>query len=241
MPGASRRQAAVVKHETLTQMERERQAACRHLVPAFPGLIRSFDQLVMNTTCGPWYALISADTASPYVPVRCSRPATTVAQSLPPSRRTSPPLAPPLVWRADRAKAHQTPDVRAILERFGVFLLHGPPRYPQFYGSLERQNREHRAWLASLGRLDPGELHARFSSMLVSLNTLWRRPSLGWLTAADAWSARPNLDLDRNQLRLEIQHRAALIARHLDARASSVDMASRLAIEQTLTQCGLLG
>jgi hypothetical protein len=47
-------------------MERERQAACRHIVPAFPGLIRSFDQLHVATIDGPWYALISADTATPF-------------------------------------------------------------------------------------------------------------------------------------------------------------------------------
>ena len=239
--GVSRRQAALIKHETLTQMECERQAACRHLSLTRPGLIRSFDQLLIATTRGPWYALISADTAVPY---RTSAMLTdrydgrSVAAAI---EKDFALFGAPLIWRADRASAHQTPDVQQVLDRFGVLPLHGPPRYPQFYGSLERQNREHRAWLASLGRLHPDELEPRFGSMLVALNTLWRRPSLGWLTAAEAWAARSPLDVDRTQLRLEIHDRAASIARHLDARASSAGMAMRLAIDQTLTQRGLLG
>lgn len=241
VPGVSRRQAAVVKHETLTQIERERQTACRHLVPSFPGLIRSFDQLQMTTIDGPWYALISADTATPFRTSALLTPrydGPSVATAI---EKDFTLFGTPLVWRADRAKAHQTPEVLDTLRRFRVLPLHGPPRYPQFYGSLERQNREHRDWLSTLGSLDPDQLQARFSSMLAALNTLWRRPSLGWLTAAEAWAARPTLNINRDHLHLEIHDRAAHIAQHLDARASSADMASRLAIEQTLTRRGLLG
>ena len=33
-------------------------------------------------------------------------------------------------------------------------MLHGPARYPQYYGQHERQNREHQAWLAHSERVD---------------------------------------------------------------------------------------
>ena len=48
-----------------------------------------------------------------------------------------------LVVRMDRAKAHRAPRVTALLDAHKVLVLHGPPRYPRFYGQLERQNREH--------------------------------------------------------------------------------------------------
>ena len=186
--------------------------------------------------------MISADTAVPYRTTALLAPrydSRAVATAI---EKDFTLYGAPLVWRADRAKAHQTSEVQEVLDHFRVLPLHGPPHYPQFYGSHERQNREHRAWLAPLGPfLDPPVLTRRCGSMLYALNTLWRRRSLRWLTAAEAWAARPTLDIDRDQLRLEIHDRVASLARHLDARASSADMAPRLAIEQALTLRGLLG
>src|SRR5262249_20196448 len=54
----------------------------------------------------------------------------------------------PLVCRLDRARQHHTAAVLAALRRHGVLILHGPPHCPRYYGPLERQNREHRQWLA---------------------------------------------------------------------------------------------
>ncbi|MBK7863639.1 MAG: hypothetical protein IPJ65_34540 [Archangiaceae bacterium] len=53
----------------------------------------------------------------------------------------------PLVYRFDRAKCHRTAEVREVLNRHEVLVLQGPPRHPRYGGQLERQNREHRAWL----------------------------------------------------------------------------------------------
>jgi len=53
--------------------------------------------------------------------------------------------------RMDRASSHDTFAVHEVLREHEVLLLHGPPRYPQYYGQHERQNREHQAWLAHSG------------------------------------------------------------------------------------------
>ena len=76
--------------------------------------------------------------------------------------------------------------------------------------------------------------------MIDCLNRLWPRGSLGWATAADAWSARPPLVVDRQALREEVTDRAARIARTLDVRGQPADLAERLAIEQTLARMGYL-
>jgi len=241
VPGVSRRQAAAIKHETLTKIERERVSACQHLRPTAPGLIRSFDQLHIPTTAGPWYALISADTAVPY---RTSALLTPQYDGLSVAKAIQHDFAlfgAPLVWRADRAKAHDTGEVREVLDHYKVLLLHGPPRLPRYYGSLERQNRDHRAWLSPLGRLDPDTLASQFGSMLDAFNQLWLRRSLGWTSPADAWSSRPPINIDRDAFRQQVTDRVARFNRHLHARGSHADMATRLAIEQTLLNHGLLG
>ena len=51
----------------------------------------------------------------------------------------------PLVCRMDRASVHRTAGVLEVLRSRQVLLLHGPPHHAQYYGQLERQNREHRA------------------------------------------------------------------------------------------------
>lgn len=48
--------------------------------------------------------------------------------------------------------------VAEVLRSHGVLLLHGPPRHLGYYGQLERQSREHRAWLTASGELDPRAL-----------------------------------------------------------------------------------
>jgi hypothetical protein len=60
----------------------------------------------------------------------------------------------------------------------GVLVLHGPPRHPRYNGQLERQNREHRAWLASSTPLAPDALAAAWRAMRKALSRLWHRPTL---------------------------------------------------------------
>lgn len=90
---------------------------------------------------------------------------------------------PPLVARLDRAACQRTPDVIALLGESEVLMLHGPPRHPQYYGQLERQNREHRAWLRQVGTLTHEELPRSAARMRTALNALWPRPTLDWCTA----------------------------------------------------------
>jgi len=237
--GVSRRAAARIKRWTLTLMERERKAKLRQLTITTPGVMRGMDAMQFPGR-RERYALIAADAAVPYrtsVTVGGRYDAALVARALEADLARH---GAPLVYRLDRASAHDAPTVRAVLSAHQVLVLHGPPYYPRFYGQLERQNREHRAWLRAGSEPDGSELEPCLQEMLEGVNRLWRRRTLGWQTAAEAWSARPPLSVDRDALHEEVRERARAIARRLSGRGQPADLAERLAIEQTLTRMGYL-
>lgn len=239
--GLSRRTAARIKAATLTVMERERKARLSHAHVTEPGIVRGMDAMYVATPDGLRYALIAADACVPYrtaLAVSDHYDASLVIRLL---EQDIDRHGAPLVLRADRAKAHETPEVRAILERHQITLLHGPPRYPRFYGQLERQNREHRAWLDAL--IDPlgPTMQSLLERMLWCLNTLWRRPTLAWRTAAERWGERqPISPQTRCTFREEVDNRTHRIACSLNRRGEPADLAERLAIEQTLEHMGYL-
>jgi transposase-like protein len=238
--GLTRRQAARIKCATLTSIERERQQTLTRVNVAAAGLIRGLDAMHLSTDHRRRYALICADAAVPYrttVSVGEHYDAALVARTI---KRDIESHGAPLILRADRARAHDCPLVKRILEEHQVLMLHGPPRYPCFYGQLERQNREHRAWLAAL--IDPlGEpMRELLERMIYCLNTLWPRRSLGWHTAAEAWNGRSDIPIDRQSFKKEVQDRARHLERHIDLRAKPADLIERLAIEQTLENLGYL-
>jgi transposase InsO family protein len=238
--GLSRRQAASIKGATVTELERERQKTLTRVSVTTAGLIRGIDAMHLTTQDGPRYALVCADAAIPYRTTVISGKyydAALVARTL---ERDIDAYGAPLILRADRARAHDAPLVKQILEEHQVLMLHGPPRYPCFYGQLERQNREHRAWLAAL--LDPMgvPMQALLEQMIHCLNNLWPRRSLGWKTAAEAWSERGDIKVDRQAFKKEVHDRARHLERHIDPRAKPADLVERLAIEQTLENLGYL-
>jgi transposase-like protein len=238
--GLSRRQAARIKCTTLTVMEHERQEALTRVSIAAAGLMRGLDAMHLTNSDTKCYALICADAAIPYrttVTMGARYDAALVARTL---ERDIESNGAPLILRADRARAHDAPRVRKILVDHQVMLLHGPPRYPRFYGQLERQNREHRAWLAAL--IDPlGEpMQQLLDRMVYCLNTFWPRRSLGWQTATEAWNKRPDIPIDRQSFKEEVESRARHLERHIDLRAKPADLIQRLAIEQTLQNLGYL-
>ncbi len=240
VPGISRRQAAAVKRETLAAVERERKAAAERVVVTAPGVVRGFDAMRVPVTEGARYALVAADAAVPFRTTaatveRYDGPA--VAEVL---ARDFAEHGAPLVLRADRAKCHTVPEVREVLRHYGVLLLQGPPRHPGYYGQLERQNREHRAWLAMAGRLGADDLNRLCDEMLLALNAAWPRRTLTWRTSEEAWHSRPAVDMDREALREEVEDRAARIRRQAEGRAAVAAMAERLAIEAALTKRGYL-
>ncbi|MBL8111888.1 MAG: helix-turn-helix domain-containing protein [Acidobacteria bacterium] len=239
VPGVSRRQAADLKRNTLTLVEIERKRRCHTVRVVAPGIVRGFDQLVLDSTRGRYCALISADASVPYRTdafLAHRYDELSVAAAVERDFATN---GPPLVWRIDRAKAHDAPSVRRVLERFHVLPLHGPPHHPAYYGQLERQNREHRAWLGQL-IADPADLPDALERMIFLLNTHWHRPTLRWMTAEQAWQARPHLHLDRHSFRAEVTRRAVHLEHRLTARGGSADLAERLAIEQELAYRELL-
>lgn len=238
--GLSRRQAARLKARTLTLLERERQRQLSRITVAKAGLIRGLDAMHLSTVSGKCYALVCADASIPYRTMvslgghyDAELVARTIVQDI--ERHGA-----PLILRADRARAHDSPMVQKILEDHQVLMLHGPPRYPRFYGQLERQNREHRAWLEAL--LDPQgqSMQVLLEQMIHCLNTLWPRRALGWKTAAEVWNARTDIRIDRQAFKKEVQSRARYLERNVDLRAKPADLIERLAIEQTLGNLGYL-
>lgn len=240
VPGISRRQAAWVKAHTLTVMERERKAALTRISVTAPDVMRGLDGMYLHGADGALHALFTADAAVPYrthVTTARHYDAQLVKQALSSDIKLN---GAPLVYRLDRASAHDAPVVRELLAAHQVLVLHGPPRCPRFYGQHERQNREHRAWEDEIALLPLEAIEPRLRQVLEAVNKLWRRRTLNWKTAYEAWSARPRLTTDRRALREEVSERAARIARQLQHRGKPADLAERLAIEQALELRGYL-
>jgi hypothetical protein len=238
--GISRRQAARVKAQTLTQMERERKAAATRVTVSSPDVIRGMDGVHFHSADGPLWALFSADGAVPYrtgVSIGAHYDADFVVKALQDDIEKN---GAPIVYRMDRAACHDAPAAKAVLDAHGILVLHGPPRYPRFYGQHERQNREHRAWAEQLRHLSMDEIEPCLLQMLAAVNGIWRRRKLEWKTASEVWAARPQIIVDRAALRDEVMERAAHIARRLERRGRPADLAERLAIEQTLELRGYL-
>jgi hypothetical protein len=237
--GLSRRRAAAIKTATLTALERERKAALVRVRITVPGIVRGLDAMEFPDQPDR-YVLIAADGAVPYrtsVTVGPHYNAALVRRAL---ERDLGDHGAPLVYRLDRARCHDAEPVRALLAAHRVLVLHGPPHYPGYYGQLERQNREHRAWLEADNTTAELALEPRLWAMIDRVNCAWPRRTLGWRTAAQAWHARPPLNIDRQLLCEEVNDRAHRIARTLELRGQPADLAERLAIEQTLTRMGYM-
>lgn len=72
--------------------------------------------------------------------------------------------------------------------------------------------------------------------MRTALNALWARPTLDWCTAEECWLARPRVDIDRAELRADVERRAAGLLELGTGRLT----AERMAIESALVQRRLL-
>lgn len=240
LPELTRRQAAWLKAQALAAVERERKAGLVKVRITQPGVLRAMDGVHYRDARGSLWALITADGAVPYrtsVTTGKHYDEALVARALETDIAQN---GAPIVYRLDRAKAHDAPRARAVLEAHEVLVLHGPPRCPRYYGQLERQNREHRTWEAALRVLDDDEADVCLHTMLDALNHLWPRRMLGWRTTSQVWDQRVPITLDRRALRDEVNERAARLASTLAARGKPADLAQRLAIEQALEARGYL-
>lgn len=241
-PGVSRREAAEVKREVCTKLERERKAGAQRVVVSVPGVVRGFDAMHASTTAGRSYALCSCDAAVPYttsILVQRRYDGASVRLAIERDFREN---GVPVVMRLDRFSAHGCPEVRDLFDALGVLVLQGPPYHPRFYGQLERQNRERRAWLNALGRPTHDALVSELEQSRVLLNSLLVRRSLDWCTAEARWCQRPTLDVDRAALREETAERDARLRARLAQQPRGVDvsLAYRLAVIDTLKHHGWL-
>lgn len=240
VPSLSRSQADGLKHQALTELERARKQASSRIEVTVPGILRGFDAMHVVTTDGPRWLLIAADASVPFrttgrVVEHYDGPSVALALETDILRH-----GPPLAYRLDRWRAHETQEVLALLAKHGVLILHGPPYYPRFYGQLERQNREHRSILAAHGVPSPDALPALCDVMLRSVNELWPRRGLGWRTPRQVWDTRPRVDEDRDELREEVLERARRIAPEGGAPTRPPDFFERLALECALERRGYL-
>lgn len=234
--GLPRRTAAAIKKRELREMELERKARCRTVTVAAPGIVRGFDAMHVACAEGKAYWLVAADAAIPYRTSIVTVPAYDADHVIAALADDFDRHGPPLVLRLDRIACQRTPAVHDLLDRYQVLSLHGPPRHPYYYGQLERQNREHRAWQAPLGAVSRAELNDAGEDMRSALNALWARPTLDWCTAEEAWLQRPTVDIDRTELRIEVQRSTSrLVDSGLDLLA-----AQRIATETALIKRGLL-
>jgi len=237
--GLSRRQAAAVKARTVTAMERERKAAAKRVEVMAPGVLRGFDAMYVHTTDGHHLVLAAGDGAVPYTTSLAAVPRYDghhVAAALEQDFREN---GAPLVLRLDRARCHDTPEVRDVLRRHGVLRLRGPPRHPRFYGQLERENRTRRAWLDARPCPTPTTLASDAEHLRVLLNSKMRRRKLGWSTAEELWCMRPQINVDREELAERVASLTASFLREGGPRLRR-DRAERRAIEQALIERGLL-
>jgi transposase-like protein len=229
--GVSRRRAAILKREVLTELERQRKAACARVEVTEPGVMRGFDAMYLRSG----FALNAADACLPYrtSTVRTNAyDADHVAAVLEADFRAH---GAPLVLRDDCARCHTAPAVLSVLDTHGVALLQGPPYYAQYYGQHERQNREHRNWLTWCERTSD-DMQTELDRMKSALNERWLRRTLGWKSAAELWHTRRSFDDERSSFLDEIHERAARLRGHdIEQR-----LAMRLAIERALTQRGYL-
>jgi hypothetical protein len=231
VPGLTRRAAADIKTDTCRAMERARRQGAQRVTLAAPGILRGFDAMELG---GRGHALIAADGCVPYRTswaVTARYDGRAVADIL---QRDFDTFGAPLIMRLDRATSHDVPAVRDLLAANHVLLLHGPSYYARYYGQLERQNREHRAWLAA--SREPLDLDA----MMAALNRGWRRCTLGWNTAQELWQRRPVIDVNRTALADDVNGRAARIRRKLSAPSAPQDLPWRIAVKQELINRGLL-
>lgn len=232
--------AAAIKRRTLLEMEAERIESAKRIQISGPGILRGLDQLWVPTREGISCVLVLADGAVPYRTTveRIARyDGMHVADVL---ERDLERHGAPLVLRLDRAKAHDVPSVQDVCARHGVLVLHGPPRRPQYYGQLERQNREHRAWLDAGGPLREDELAAHLGEMVAVLNGLWPRRTLNWSTSEVLWNCRRNPSVDRAALRERVAATSIRLARDLPPKAIALGTHHRLAIEHEFGALGLL-
>jgi hypothetical protein len=217
-------------------MERERRGAAERVQVTMPGVLRGFDSMDVGQAGGA-HLLVAADGSVPFRTSWALVPRYDGGAVAALFARDFERHGAPLVMRMDRARQHSVPAVRAALDKHAVLVLHGPAHRPQYYGQLERQNREHRAWLNHVPQHSREELEAEVARMMSSLCGSWRRSTLGWQTAAEAWSARPHQQLNRSEFRRQVTDRACRI----QARGGVSDgLAWRLAIEQMLVKWGLL-
>lgn len=233
LDGLSRRVAADIKQHAVRRMEIERRARTQRVIISSPGVLRGFDGMHLGS--GRGHLLVAADGCVPYrtswsvTPRHDERAVATLLE------RDFERHGPPLVLRLDRAAEHDAPAVRDLLRAHAVLPLHGAPYHARYYGQLERQNREHRAWIVYI---EEGVLDVE--AMMTVLNGRWRRSTLGWSTASEVWAARPAIDIDRHELADDVRARAGRLQAHLACGAWPRDLAWRLALKSALTTRGLL-
>ncbi len=238
--GGSRRACATVKEDYLTNRERERKRTSLRVRISFPGLMRSFDQLFVRIDGIKRVLLVCADAL---VPFRTSITLVDAYDAVNVARVIATDIAmwgAPLIWRFDRARSHLTKMVLDLLDSWGVLPLCGPPRYPGYYGQMERMNLEHRQWLRLGPLLTARNIAYELGRMRIVLNERVIRPILNYRTAAGVWEERSPPTIDRRQLKQEVHDMAASRYGELVGKKDAEQISWRWAIETAMRNSGLV-
>jgi len=238
--GGSRRACATVKADYLRNKERERKRTSLRVRISFAGLMRSFDQLFVHIDGIKRVVLVCADAL---VPFRTSITLVDAYDAENVARVIAADIArwgPPLIWRFDRAKSHLTKLVLDLLDGWGVLPLCGPPRYPGYYGQMERMNLEHRQWLRLGPLLTAGNIAYELDWMRTVLNERVIRPILNYRTAAGVWEERSPPTIDRRQLKQEVYDLASGRYGELAGQRDAEQISWRWAMETAMTNRGLV-
>jgi hypothetical protein len=147
----------------------------------------------------------------------------------------------PLVLKRDGHSIYQEKEVLDLLDEHGVLSLVGPAYYPMYNGKKERSMRDFKTFERNMRRHGPKGtfLIQRIDAAKHDLNDVRPRPMLGGRTAREVYENTPRVDVDRAQLRKEVDLRESQLKAAARSR-KELDSARRRAIEQVLLSYGLL-
>jgi hypothetical protein len=146
----------------------------------------------------------------------------------------------PLVLKHDGDGIFHTPEVAALLERYGVLDLTSPAHYPGYNGKQERSMRDIKSYVRALRRDgDRSSLGNQIGLAMADLNEERPRPVLEGRTAQEAYNEGQKPLPSREDL-CEAVNREQAILRQTARSRMEKKSARRRAMEMVLLRYGLM-
>ena len=146
----------------------------------------------------------------------------------------------PLVLKQDLEGINHAPEVKTLLEKYGVLSLASPPGTPRYNGKQERSMRDIKSMERAMRRAGPrSTLKCRIRVIMHDLNEDRPRPVLKGRTARETYEEGHHPLPNRSELRRKVERRERKILTEATSRAD-IRNARRWAIEETLVSYGLV-